>query len=80
MGIAAFRFNGWSIFGNRPLELENISPWFFQEGMDRLYVRLGLGELRKRTPDDPIDAPRFSTRGMSVIKIIAEHEFLRRTG
>jgi hypothetical protein len=81
MGIAAFRFKGWSISGNRPLELEDISPWLFQEAVeDRRIVRLGLGERRYRTPDDPIDLPHFSTWGMAVIKIIAEREFLRQTG
>jgi len=76
MGVAAFKFHDWSIIGNRPLGLDEISPWLFQRDATGRWVQKGLAEPRERLPSDPLDLPRFSTWGMSVIKLAAEDCFL----
>lgn len=77
MGVAAFKFHDWSIIGNRPLERDAISPWLFQSDATGHWVQKGLAERRRRLPSDPLDLPRFSTWGMSVIKLAAEDHFLQ---
>ena len=76
MHVAAFRFHNWSIIGNRPLERDEIRPWLFQCDATGQWLQHGLAEPRMRRPDDPLDLPRFSTWGMSVVKLYAEDHFL----
>lgn len=77
MGVAAFDFNSWSITGNRPLELEGIKPWIFQDSHSfNGRVRDGLAPPRWKTKDDPEELPIWSVWGMEVIRILAERDFL----
>ena len=77
MGIAAFKFNSWSIIGNRPLDLDDLHPWLFRETqLGPVYVSKGLGPARSITVSGANQLPVLTSWGMSVIEILAEMHFL----
>lgn len=73
MHVLAIQKSGGQILGNRPLELDAISPF---ECIDGNVIQIGYTPIRAWRREDTARLPTFSSWGYNVIVLFAHKQFL----